>query len=644
MTLHDLAQDAQVDQQPRIGNARDVRNSFKMGSFRNSTPSPLQPHQKPASPSATNPLGLAYQCLRHSDGSLTFSAVSQSCQAFFEADSEQMEANPSYLLTLLHPDDWESFNLALAHSAQTLQPWNWEGRYILPSGDIKWVQCDAQPQAQPDGSVLWYGLMVDITSRRRLNAEVERLSFLLGLTERLQSSTDLREIAQFALDYLVQATSCAFGDVKVVRGTEEGAKAFPLVNHISGEFVATYGQPVATEMEAVLRQGQPQGQGLLWQVVATGEPLFAEDYANHPDAVPALRHPGIGQIGVFPIPASDGSIIGVLTLESRNLQRIRSLPQQDLILAACRILGVRIEQAQAQEQLMQQTQQLEQALSELQRAQLQLVQTEKMSSLGQLVAGVAHELNNPVSFIQGNLPYAEQYIQDLLQVLSLYQQQYPEPDAGLQSAIADIELPFIQQDLPRLLNSMRVGSNRIRDIVLSLRNFSRLDESDMKPVDIHEGIDNSLMILEHRLRAQSSRPAIKVIREYGELPLVECYVGQLNQVFMNLLVNAIDALDDRAAAELDLQPLIRITTAVASHNHVTISVADNGLGIPQEVHPHLFDPFFTTKPVGKGTGMGLSISYQIVTEKHGGSLQCFSNLGEGAEFVIEIPLWPSHSG
>ncbi|HEY9908321.1 MAG TPA: ATP-binding protein [Thermosynechococcaceae cyanobacterium] len=483
----------------------------------------------------------------------------------------------------------------------------------------------------------------------QITAEVGRLSFLLGLTERLQTSTQLREIAQFALDYLVQATNCAFGDVKVVQGEGAEARGTPIVNHISGEFVATYGQPVAVEMEAVLSQGQPRGQGLFWQVIDTGKTMFVEDYANHPNAVPALRHPGIGQIGIFPIPASDGSIIGVLTLENRNLQQIRSLPQQDLILAACRIMGVRIEQAKAREQLQQRTQQLEQALSELQRTQLQLVQSEKMSSLGQLVAGVAHELNNPVSFIQGNIPHADRYIQDVFTALSLYQEHSPTLPPEVEAAVQEIDLPFVQEDLPRLLRSMRVGTGRIRDIVLSLRNFSRLDEAEKKPVDIHEGIENSLMILEHRLRAQPERPEIQIVRNYDDLPLVECYAGQLNQVFMNLLVNAIDALDEGTSPQssnltnpaiciLNPGPMISIQTVRVGDDRVCIRITDNGLGVPQTAQKNLFNPFFTTKPVGKGTGMGLSISYQIVTERHGGTLQCVSEPGKGATFAIEIPL------
>jgi two-component system NtrC family sensor kinase len=584
-----------------------------------------------------NILGLTCQYLLHPDGSLQVLEVNQNCRNFFELPANQNEERSNFLLTLVHPEEREQFISTLMQSAQTLQSFTWEGRYQFPSGNIKWIQSQAEPQVQIDGKILWSVLMVDMTSQKQLNSEVERLSFLLGLTEQLQTSTNLREIARFALEYLVQTTGCAFGDVKVIRGEGDEAIAYPLINQISGEFVATYGQPVIAEMEAVLTQGQPRGQGIFWQVIDTGAPLSIEDYANHPDAIPALRHPGIGQISMFPIPASNGTILGVLTLEART-QQVQSLPQQDLIMAACRILGSRIEQAQAQEHLQHQKQQLEQMLEELGQAQTQLVQSEKMSSLGQLVAGVAHEINNPVSFIQGNLPYAEQYIQDILHILTLYQQQYPEPGATLEAAIAEVELPFIQQDLLRLLNSMRVGVIRIRDIVQSLRNFSRLDEAAMKPVDIHEGINNSLMILEHRLRAQAERPEIQVIKDYGALPEIECYAGQLNQVFMNLLVNAIDALDEAAETMPDLKPCIRISTTIVKGDRVAICIADNGFGIPEAIKPKLFNPFFTTKPVGKGTGMGLSISYQIVTQKHQGTLECHSTPGNGTKFVIEIPM------
>jgi PAS domain S-box-containing protein len=294
-------------------------------------------------------------------------------------------------------------------------------------------------------------------------------------------------------------------------------------------------------------------------------------------------------------------------------------------------------------QYREQAAQLEQAIRELHSTQSQLIQTEKISSLGQLVAGVAHEINNPINFIYGNITHASQYAKDLLNLIQLYQEHYPNPVAQIEELAEDIEIDYLMQDFPKILESMKVGADRIRELVVSLRNFSRLDESQMKRVDIHEGIESTLVILHHRLKATASRPAIEIIKEYGNLPKIECYAGQLNQVFMNILANAIDALEDynskRSSSQIYAQPnTIKISTCAVNSDTVSIRISDNGLGINQEVVRKLFDPFFTTKPVGKGTGLGLSISYQIVVEKHRGKLQCCSVTGEGAEFVIEIPI------
>ncbi len=312
-------------------------------------------------------------------------------------------------------------------------------------------------------------------------------------------------------------------------------------------------------------------------------------------------------------------------------------------------------------QLRQQAQELKETLRELQHTQTQLIQTEKMSSLGQLVAGVAHEINNPVNFIYGNLNPAKEYTQDLLSLLQLYQSHYPQPVPEIEDFAELIELDFLKSDLPQIISSMKVGADRIREIVLSLRTFSRLDEAEMKAVDIHEGIDSTLMILQSRFKGNDQRPTIEIIKEYGKLPLVQCYAGQLNQVFMNILSNAIDALEegvgsgdegdegDKGNNQCPMPnsqcPIstIRICTQLQEPNQVTIRITDNGLGIPEDVKKQLFNPFFTTKPIGKGTGMGLAISYQIVKERHGGSLECISQLGQGAEFVINIPLIQDNS-
>ncbi len=276
-----------------------------------------------------------------------------------------------------------------------------------------------------------------------------------------------------------------------------------------------------------------------------------------------------------------------------------------------------------------------------------LIQNEKMAALGQLVAGIAHEINNPVNFIAGNLVYALNYTQDFLKLISLYQHHYPKPVAEIQAAIAEIELEFLTTDFLNLLNSMKFGTERIQEIVLSLRNFSRLDESEKKIVDIHEGIDSTLIILQSRLINQQTGRKIPISKEYGNIPLVECYAGLINQVFMNIIANAIDAIlesfeDSNLSFESDSStlksPLIRIQTEVTNDQQVVIRIADNGTGIPKDIQKRLFDPFFTTKPVGKGTGLGLSISYQIVVEKHCGQLQCISTVKEGTEFIITIPV------
>ena len=367
---------------------------------------------------------------------------------------------------------------------------------------------------------------------------------------------------------------------------------------------------------------------------------------------------------------SDENSFEIIELDDGRTLECYSQPQHILDDFAGRVWSLRdITERLAAEALIKaseekyrlQAQVLEQALKDLKSTQSQLIQAEKMSGLGQLVAGIAHEINNPVNFIYGNLTYAANYTNELLSLVETYRQHYPQPVAQVEQKLEEIDIDFLAEDFVKLIGSIRVGAERIQRIVQSLNKFSRSDESGCKPVDIHEGIDSTLMILQSRLRANPNRPEIHVEKRYGDLPQVECYAGQLNQVFMNLLTNAIDTLEDDAQINggwqiIDEKPQwirkdgkvsqITIQTEVIHEvmrteqngDRLRVTIADNGQGIPEESRNRLFDLFFTTKPVGKGTGLGLSIAYQIVTENHGGKLDFNSESGKGTEFIIEIPL------
>ncbi len=281
------------------------------------------------------------------------------------------------------------------------------------------------------------------------------------------------------------------------------------------------------------------------------------------------------------------------------------------------------------------TAELSQTLNYLQKTQLQLIQQEKLSTLGQLIAGVAHEINNPTSFILSNLTPAHEYITDIISILQLYQQHYPQPVPEITLESQAVDLDFAVVDLPKIIESMKLGIDRIKNISVSLRNFSRTDTVTKSPTDLHAGLDSTLLILQHRLKSCGDRPAIEIIKHYGKLPSVTCYPGQMNQVFMNILANAIDALEEGMERKT-FQPQIQIYTEIPDAETVVIRIVDNGLGIAPEVQAQIFQPMFTTKCVGKGTGLGLSICHQIIVEQHGGKLSCVSTPGKGTEFAIEI--------
>ena len=548
---------------------------------------------------------------------------------------------------ITHPDDQRaSEDYTRSLFLGEIEHYSCEKRYIRKDGSIFWGNLTLSLLRQPSGEPKYFvKVLEDVTQRKRAQEE--------------------RREATERMELVIRASNDGFWDW----------------NLLTGEI---YFSPRWKEMIGY-RDDELPNQVTSWEKV-----LFAEDRIT---TLKRLEDYNSGKISRFLITQrfhhKNGSTVYVFS---------RAMHLKDEQGQVVRMIGAHTDitdLVNTQEALRSLTQrehekatQLELALQELQQAQTQLVQQEKMASLGQLVAGVAHEINNPVSFIYGNITPASGYTQDLLHLLQLYQRHYPQPVPEITEQLKIADLEFIAEDFPKLLVSMQNGAERIRQIVLSLRNFSRHDETQLKPVDIHEGIDSTLLILQHRLRQQPDRPEIRVVREYGQLPQVECYPGQMNQVFMNLLSNAIDVLEESVVRVQSsglsdttaenkqratvFNPMIRIRTEVIQSSssqsdrtasqqktnrdpldstiqskspddkgcasHLVIYIADNGSGITTDLQHQIFNPFFTTKPPGKGTGLGLSISYQIVANRHKGHLFCHSAEGQGAEFVIKIPL------
>lgn len=473
---------------------------------------------------------------------------------------------------------------------------------------------------------------------RELQAKEELLK--RRLSSQIRSSLELDEILKTAVQEvrsLLQLDRCQF----FWYHEKAASPYYQLIHQACCKSLPA--QLYANTVEQVKTLNEPVGKQDFLRIddVATDRQLEAKSRSN-------LLDLGLKTLLIAPVQTRSHHT-GVIVCEHFQEYRPWNNHEVELIAAVVDQLAIAIDQAELYAQsrtaadfATAQAEQLKTALHELQTYQTQLVQTEKMSTLGTLVAGIAHEINNPTSFIYGNLHYANEYIRDLLKLVRLYQSHYPSPVAEIKMHSCAVELEFLMEDLPKVLSSMEHGAERIRHLVTSLRNFSRLDQGKMQPVDLHEGIESTLLILHHRLKANSDRPAIKLIKEYGELPPVECHPSQLNQVFMNLLGNAIDALEEVANKPITgknkFAPTILIRTEIVQDNRVTIKIIDNGSGITESAKKQLFDPFFTTKPIGKGTGLGLSISYQIVVEKHQGLLCCESELGKGTEFSIEIPI------
>lgn len=580
--------------------------------------------------------GAVYRCKADKDWTLLFQSEAIADITGYPVDHSIHQED----WRLIYPHDRERVDAEIAAAIAEHRPFESEYRILHADGSIRWVLETGQPIADQTGTVqLIDGVLTDITRRKESENRLYELARREGLINRI--STQIRDSLELTpiLQTTTQAVRSQLNTDRVV--------VYRFRDDWTGQVVV---EDVGEEWRSTLGE------------IGTDN-CFPQGLANHYEsgrirAIANIYQAGLDDCHVryleeLQVKASlivpillQKRLWGLLIAHECRGVRLWTSGEIELLTALAGQVGLAIGQAdlyrQATENAVRAEEQaanLKATLAELQRTQAKLVQTEKMSSLGQLVAGVAHEINNPVSFIDGNILHAAEYAQDLLKLTQCFQATYPEPPTELAQLIQHIDLDFLASDFPKLLESMRVGAERIKDIVASLRTFSRMDEAEIKAVNIHDGLDSTLMILQHRLKANGDRAEIALLHTYGDLPKIECYAGQLNQVFMNLISNAIDAIEENMAAGHQQQPpTIAITTAHPEPDYVRITIADNGPGITEDKRQHVFEPFYTTKPIGKGTGIGLSISYQIITERHLGALECESQPGAGTAFHITIPV------
>ena len=614
-----------------------------------------------------------------STGKVTWSAEVES---IFGLSPGSFAGTYEAYIKCIHAEDCYRVTQELTRVVEVGGDFKIEHRIRRPDGTIRWVASRGAILGGETGvGVRMTGAFMDISDRKQAETalqqqlQIERL--VGGIAQRIRQSLNLEEVLNTAVTEVRQFLQT---DRVLLYRFEPDWNGFVVVESVDEDWMSLLGSNIQDPCFVASHVSRYQ----------EGRVRAIEDIYNA-----GIQQCHIELLEKFQVKAN--LVVPILQSESTTQNRLWGLliahncrgtrqwqeSEVELLKQLSVQIAIAIQQSELYQQLQselierqqaeaalrqseahsrEQTTQLRQALNELRNAQSQLIQNEKMSSLGQLVAGVAHEINNPVSFIYGNLDHASLYTQDLLNVVKLYQKHYPQPVPEIEDELEAINLDFVVGDFPKLLDSMRMGANRIRQIVLSLRNFSRLDEAEKKPVDIHEGIDSTLLILQHRFKPYGNKAGIQIVKKYGDVPLVECYAGQLNQVFMNILGNAIDALESKADPKI-----ITISTEVVERCDlglwscelpgnltkqrwqnkisqpetsmgVVVRITDNGAGIPAAIQQKIFDPFFTTKPVGQGTGLGLSISYQVVVERHGGQLTCLSKPGEGTEFIIAIPL------